>query len=83
MSACQNESYDLLNHSGSLITKLRKLFGTRTAIATMPLEHIKTILAEIDALLAGDRVSIPGGTTINYVDITFASLSGVWLQSLE
>jgi hypothetical protein len=46
-------------------------------------EHIETILAEIDLLLADQRVSILGDESINYVDITFASFSGLWLQPPE
>jgi hypothetical protein len=34
-------------------------------------------------LLADGRVSILGDESINYVDITFASLSGLWLQPPE
>lgn len=44
---------------------------------------IETILAEIDVLLADGRVSILGDDSINSVDITFASLSALWLQPPE
>lgn len=62
---------------------LRKAFRITQSHYRKAVEHIETILAEIDTLLADGRVSILGDKTINYVDITFASLSGVWLLPLE
>jgi len=59
---------------------MRKAFRITDTSYAKSVKHIETILAEIDLLLADDRVSILGDDTINYVDITFASLSGLWLQ---
>ncbi|MDH3374562.1 MAG: glutathione S-transferase domain-containing protein [Gammaproteobacteria bacterium] len=42
--------------------------------------HIDELLAKIDTLLADGRRSILGGDTINYTDITFAAMSGLWMQ---
>jgi hypothetical protein len=43
-------------------------------------EHIEALLAEVDTQLADGRLSILGGEQANYVDITFASIMGLWLQ---
>jgi hypothetical protein len=58
---------------------VRKAFRITQSHYIKAVEHIETILTEINDLLADDRVSILGDTSINYVDITFASLSGLWL----
>ena len=38
------------------------------------------MLGDIDTQLADGRQSILGGDKINYVDLTFAAISGLWLQ---
>lgn len=43
-------------------------------------EHIDTLLADVDTRLADGRLSILGGDELNYVDITFAAIMGLWLQ---
>lgn len=43
--------------------------------------HIDALLSHIDTQLADGRQSILGGDTINYTDLTFAALSGLWMQS--
>ncbi len=43
-------------------------------------EHIETLLADVDTRLADGRHSILGGDQLNYVDITFASIMGLWAQ---
>ena len=40
--------------------------------------HIEELLTDIDTRLADGRRSILGGDEINYTDIAFASLSGLW-----
>jgi hypothetical protein len=42
--------------------------------------HIEGLLSEIDTTLADGRGSILEGEAINYTDLTFAALSGLWLQ---
>ena len=42
--------------------------------------HIEDLLADIDMRLADGRHSILGGDELNYTDISFAALSGLWLQ---
>lgn len=43
-------------------------------------EHIETLLGDVEGRLADGRGSVLGGDEINYTDIAFASLSGVWMQ---
>jgi glutathione S-transferase len=43
-------------------------------------EHIETLLADVDTRLADGRASILGGDELNYVDITFAAIMGLWVQ---
>jgi glutathione S-transferase len=43
--------------------------------------HIDGLLSHIDTQLADGRRSILGGDAINYTDIAFAALSGLWMQS--
>ncbi|MGA9573327.1 MAG: hypothetical protein WBS20_05205, partial [Lysobacterales bacterium] len=62
---------------------LRKAFNIDDDHYAKCVEHIETMLSEIDALLADGRVSILGDASINYVDITFASFSALWLQPPE
>jgi len=44
------------------------------------LSHIEELLSNVDTRLADGRQSILGGDEINYTDLTFAALSGLWLQ---
>ena len=62
---------------------IRKSFGITDSNYRKSVEHIESLLKEIDVLLADDRASILGDEVINYVDITFASLSSLWLQPAE
>ena len=62
---------------------LRRAFRITDAHYAKAVEHIELILAEIEERLADDRVSILGNEAICYVDITFASFSGLWLQPPE
>jgi len=59
---------------------LRQAFGIDRKHYAKAVEHIESLLAEVEELLSDGRVSILGGETINYVDITFASFSALWLQ---
>jgi glutathione S-transferase len=62
---------------------LRKAFKITEGHYRKSVEHIEKILSEMDACLSDGRVSILGEESINYVDITFASLSSVWLQPIQ
>ncbi len=43
-------------------------------------EHIETLLTEMNATLADDRASILGDTELNFTDLAFAAMTGLWLQ---
>ena len=43
-------------------------------------EHIEALLGDVDTRLADGRLSILGGDNLNYIDITFASIMGLWVQ---
>ena len=62
---------------------MRKAFRITDAHYRKSVENIEMILAEIDTLLADGRNSILGDESVNFVDITFASLSALWAQPLQ
>ena len=62
---------------------LRKAFRITDSQYAKSVQHIESILAEIESSLADGRVSILGDESINYVDITFASFSALWLLPPE
>lgn len=59
---------------------IQKSFKSTTKNCHRAVEHIEALLQDMDSRLADDRHSLLGGDTINYTDIAFASLSGVWLM---
>jgi len=59
---------------------MRKAFQITDKHYAKVVEHIETLLAETDQQLADGQSSILGGDAINFTDITFASLSALWLQ---
>lgn len=44
------------------------------------IEHIDSLMDDVDTRLADGRRSILGGDDINYVDIAFAAIMGLWMQ---
>jgi glutathione S-transferase len=42
--------------------------------------HIDALLSEVESRFADGRTSILGGEEINYTDIAFAAIMGLWLQ---
>ncbi len=42
--------------------------------------HIEELLAKMDTALADGRASILGGGDINFTDLSFAAMTGLWLQ---
>jgi len=59
---------------------LRRTFALSDQHYAKALQHINELLGDIDTRIADGRKSILGGDEINYVDITFAAISGLWLQ---
>ncbi|MDH4126589.1 MAG: hypothetical protein OEV69_13250 [Gammaproteobacteria bacterium] len=59
---------------------LQRVFALSDEHHAKAVRHIDELLADIDTRVADGRKSILGGDQSNYVDITFAALSGLWLQ---
>ena len=59
---------------------IRKAFRVNEANYRKSSEHIEALLADVEARLADGRHSILGGAAINYTDIAFAAIQGVWVQ---
>ena len=62
---------------------IRKSFRITDSHYAKAVHHIEDLLADIDMRLADGRQSILGGEALNYSDITFAALSGLWLQPMS
>jgi glutathione S-transferase len=62
---------------------ISKAFSTTTRHYEKSRGHIEDLLAEMDERLADGRYSILGGEEINYTDLTFAAMSGLWLMPEE
>ena len=58
---------------------LRRTFGIDRAHYNKAVEHVDAMLAAAEERLEGGQQYLLGDT-INYVDITFAAISGLWLQ---
>jgi glutathione S-transferase len=59
---------------------LRRVFKLDDAHYEKSVQHIDALLDDVEARVADGRKSILGGDEINYVDITFAAITGLWLQ---
>lgn len=62
---------------------MRKAFRITEANYRKSLDRIDALLAETEASLADGRHSILGGDTLNYTDLAFAAIQGIWLQPPE
>ncbi len=63
-----------------LAALLRFSFKIDDAHYARSVARIEDLLGELDADLTDGRRSLLGGDTINYTDLTFAALSGLWLM---
>jgi len=59
---------------------MRKAFRITEANYRKSRDRIDALLAEMEAQLADGRRSILGGDTLNYTDLAFAAIQGIWLQ---
>jgi len=59
---------------------LRRVFQLGDDQYQRIVEKIETFLADIESRLDDGRCSLLGGDEIDYVDITFAAISSLWLQ---
>ena len=62
---------------------ISKSFRTTAEHYEQSCEHIEALLAEMDERLAGGQRSILGDEEVNYTDIAFAAMSGLWLMPAE
>ena len=62
---------------------LRKAFAINDRSYAKSVQNIENLLAGIESSLADGGASILGEESINYVDITFASFSALWLALPE
>jgi glutathione S-transferase len=59
---------------------IRRAFRISSAHHAKAVTHISELLAEVDEKLSDGRGSILGGDTINFSDIAFAAIMGLWLM---
>jgi glutathione S-transferase len=62
---------------------IRKAFRITDSHFVRAVSNIESRLAEVEARLADGRRYLLGGEESDYVDITFAAFSGLWLQPRE
>lgn len=63
-----------------LAALIRKSFSITDEHYARAVSHVDELLGSVETQLADGRRSILGGDTINYTDIAFAALSGLWMQ---
>ena len=59
---------------------IRRTFSINDRNYERACHYIEEILSDVDTMLADGRNSILGDESINYADIAFAAMSGLWLQ---
>ena len=64
-----------------LAVLVRRSFAISDEHYAKSILHIDELLSSIDTGLADGRRSILGGDTLNYTDIAFAALSGLWANA--
>ena len=62
---------------------IRKVFRVNETNYRKSCERIEALLAETEATLADGRRSILGGDSVNYTDLAFAAIQGIWLQPAQ
>lgn len=58
---------------------IRRSFRITDANYTRAVTRIEDLLSDVDAWLADGRESLLSGDTLNYTDLTFAAMTGLWL----
>lgn len=59
---------------------IRKSFRITNTHFEKAVTHIEGLLAEVESELGDGRKSILGGETINFTDLAFCAIMGLWLQ---
>ena len=62
---------------------IRKAFRVNDAHYRQSCERIEELLADTEAKIADGRRSILGGDDLNYTDLAFAAILGIWLQPAD
>ena len=60
--------------------QIRNAFRINDESFARAVQNIESTLAEVNATLEDGRASILGGESINYTDIAFAAMAGLWLM---
>jgi len=63
-----------------LAALVRRAFSVNDANFARSVEHIEALLADLNSRLMDKRQSLLGGDELNYTDIAFASMTGLWLM---
>jgi glutathione S-transferase len=63
-----------------LETFIRRAFNPDKPHTERAVERIDTLLGETESLLADEHQALLGGETSDFIDLTLASLSSVWIQ---
>ncbi|MFC1720621.1 glutathione S-transferase N-terminal domain-containing protein [Pseudomonadota bacterium] len=59
---------------------IRKSFRITSAHHEKAVSHIEALLADVETRLSDGRKSLLGGEIINYTDLAFCAIMGLWLQ---
>jgi glutathione S-transferase len=62
---------------------IRKSFGITPTRHAKAIEHVNDLLAAVEERLADGRHSILGGDEINFSDIAFAAIMGLWAMPVQ
>ncbi len=57
---------------------IRQAFGITPGRHDKAIQHLDALLADVEEKLADGRQSILGGDDINYTDLAFAAIMGLW-----
>lgn len=59
---------------------IRKSFRITPANFEKAVTHIESLLADVESRLGDGRKSLLGGDTVNFTDLSFCAIMGLWLQ---
>lgn len=59
---------------------IRKAFRISTARHAKAVEHLDALMDDVEKRLEDGRTSILGGETVNFTDVAYAAIMGLWLQ---
>jgi glutathione S-transferase len=62
---------------------VRKSFRITSEHYRKAVKHVEAMLATVESRLSDGRKSIVGGNTLNFTDLGFAAIMGLWLQPNE